>query len=581
MPFTYKTIPSGESEAEKNSREFREMRVRADYEDMIKAALAAIPVTKAGDFQTVVRDLEAILANELGKKPSFDSQLQESMESVYAIYMQTVYDTQKPVRYVESPDNDVEYQAIIKDQIQEKINEFNSFTSAQKYKYVKKQQATHDRAVKQKETMDAGESRREAHAKHVETEEAMHERWEREFRAEDDARRNQLREAEVAAVRNPPGENGFEFLIRQHQRLNDPNLFANIFSRLPEEQRQALADAFSRTQTTRDAAEETPRRPATPPPARSTADPQETIRRLINSSGLELDFETRAIFTGNAERVTQLVNMGISISALASFDFTKRMYLINHAETVMELNNAGIPAAQLATLDAERLWVYVYNHTDRIVELVNSGVHFNRLKDLTVAQLRIVCRATPAEVEAIFNSFQQNNQPSERPPSTGIAAMNIFTEQRRTSPDISLRIAGENTMRYLIHESDLVLDPARQALLINNSISVAPLINAGISLAALSTLDINRLTYLINHPNSTTNLIYAGISPAELISLDEDRLWAFIDNYSDPIVALMNRGVQFDCLKDLTVAQLGRICRMDPAEAETILNSFQQNRPNI
>src|SRR3990167_4907138 len=105
-------------------------KLRAEYVELINQALDTIPMLKPADFGTAVRDLEKILASTSGGGTlDFDPQLKESMETVHEYYIQ-------PESYVAARTDDAEYQQIIKDRIQAKINEFNSFTSTQKHQYV-------------------------------------------------------------------------------------------------------------------------------------------------------------------------------------------------------------------------------------------------------------------------------------------------------------------------------------------------------------------------------------------------------------------------------------------------------------
>lgn len=172
MPFTYKEIPQGESEEGKSRRENREMRVRADYEDMINAALDAIPMLQLTDFETVIIDLQKILANAEGDAANFNSKLKDSIETVYEYYI-------RPEDYAE-PACHTEYQQIIKDRIQAKINEFKSFTEAQKNQYTADQKAGRVQAVQDQAKITAAESRR-PDIKGVMTDEEMLQAIQRDF----------------------------------------------------------------------------------------------------------------------------------------------------------------------------------------------------------------------------------------------------------------------------------------------------------------------------------------------------------------------------------------------------------------
>ena len=130
MPFTYDAIPNYETTEEKASRENREMRVRADYEDMINAALNAIPMKQESDFRTAVNDLEKILRVTIdGGTPDFDPALKASMETVYE------YITLSEL-FVEDAANYFEYQEIIAIQIHTRIARFNSLSREEKNRYI-------------------------------------------------------------------------------------------------------------------------------------------------------------------------------------------------------------------------------------------------------------------------------------------------------------------------------------------------------------------------------------------------------------------------------------------------------------
>src|SRR3990167_1517422 len=167
MPFTYDAIPNYETTEEKASRENREMRVRADYEDMINAALNAIPMKQESDFRTAVNDLEKILRVTIdGGTPDFDPALKASMETVYE------YITLSEL-FVEDAANYFEYQEIIAIQIHTRIARFNSLSREEKNRYIVNQKTMHEKATQHKATAVAGESKRAEHATHMSTEEEV------------------------------------------------------------------------------------------------------------------------------------------------------------------------------------------------------------------------------------------------------------------------------------------------------------------------------------------------------------------------------------------------------------------------
>lgn len=167
MPFTYDVIPSDETREQKAYRENREMRVRADYEDMINAALDAIPMEQQSDFRTAVHDLEKILKMTTGGGTlDFDSALKASMETVYEYYAQ-------PELFVEQAANYSEYQKIIADQIHTRIDKFNSFSAAEKNQYVMNQKAMREQAARDQATVAAGEPRRAQRAMQLLSEEEL------------------------------------------------------------------------------------------------------------------------------------------------------------------------------------------------------------------------------------------------------------------------------------------------------------------------------------------------------------------------------------------------------------------------
>lgn len=139
-------------------------KLRAEYAELINQALDAVPITKPSDFRTVAENLEKILSNERGGvEPNFDPNFKVFMETILEYLNQ-------PEMFVLLPSDYAEYQQIIKNRIQAKITEFNSFTPAQQHGYVRNQQQFRERASSHQETMAAGESRREANEATMEAE---------------------------------------------------------------------------------------------------------------------------------------------------------------------------------------------------------------------------------------------------------------------------------------------------------------------------------------------------------------------------------------------------------------------------
>lgn len=148
-------------------------KLRAEYAELINQALDAIPVTRPADFRNIATILDQMLRNM--EQPDCAPILKGSLETVLEYLTQ-------PEMYVESPENYVDYQQIIKDRIQSKIAEFNSFTPDQKYQYIINQSRLKEQASAQQRMMAAAESRRAEHAQHMETEQAVLEALQRHFR---------------------------------------------------------------------------------------------------------------------------------------------------------------------------------------------------------------------------------------------------------------------------------------------------------------------------------------------------------------------------------------------------------------
>jgi len=128
-------------------------KLRAEYVELINQALDTIPMLKSADFRTAVVNLKKIISSASGAI-DFDPEFKESMDMVYEYLHQ-------PELYIAARADDAEYQQIIKDRIQAKINEFNSFSPAQKYQYVMNQKEMRDRVAKNQKIMASGEQKRQ------------------------------------------------------------------------------------------------------------------------------------------------------------------------------------------------------------------------------------------------------------------------------------------------------------------------------------------------------------------------------------------------------------------------------------
>lgn len=181
MPFTYKHIPENEDFLSKNEREFREMRVRADYEEMADEALNAIPIRNPNDFTIAIDCLNKILSIDPKNLSSeFHAESPEFNEAMKTV----VENLTQPEMYVEQRENNEEYFEIIKSQIRKKIAHFSEMSDERKNDYIAKQNAKRIKTEKDKNTACAGESRRATHMQHMLTERETLLRIERDFRAE-------------------------------------------------------------------------------------------------------------------------------------------------------------------------------------------------------------------------------------------------------------------------------------------------------------------------------------------------------------------------------------------------------------
>lgn len=150
---------------------------RANYVESINQALDSIRMLKPADFGTVVRDLKKILAStSVGDTPNFDPDFKEDMEGVYESYTMP-----KESVGLTSDTDYSEYQQIIKDRIQAKINEFTLFSPEQKYQYVKNQEVARVQTKKYQKLIVDGEPKRADHATHMETEQQTLERAQQDF----------------------------------------------------------------------------------------------------------------------------------------------------------------------------------------------------------------------------------------------------------------------------------------------------------------------------------------------------------------------------------------------------------------
>jgi hypothetical protein len=146
---------------------------KADYIELINELLDKIRVTKSPDFDDAIVDLEKILQPN-ADPINFHADLKFGMDFI-------LDSLQNPDMYVQSPSNYEEFREIVKYRIQAKIKEFTEFTSEQKDRYIENQRRLREQAAAHQEIMAAGESSREEHARHMETEVQMLQGIEREF----------------------------------------------------------------------------------------------------------------------------------------------------------------------------------------------------------------------------------------------------------------------------------------------------------------------------------------------------------------------------------------------------------------
>jgi len=228
-------------------------RDRANYVESINQALDSIRILTPDDFGTAVRDLEKILTNASGGgTPNFDSRLKkEDMESVHDFYTMP-----KESIGLTSENDYTEYQQIIKDRIQAKINEFNSFNPAQKEQYITNQKAVRDQALQHQAIADAGntDERRAANARTMEVESraereralqqqrAIEAQIQRERQLRDQGRGRQPAPREETGSAFQLSDEDRAFITRQHLAVlrNTNILSAERESRLSNDERARL-----------------------------------------------------------------------------------------------------------------------------------------------------------------------------------------------------------------------------------------------------------------------------------------------------------------------------------------------------
>lgn len=139
---------------------------------LINQELDSIRVKKHSDFRTVSENLEKILANETGTEHNFDSDFKESMESILAYFSDS---NLQELQYTR-PEDFPKFKDIVRARIRQKINDFNSYSPAQKFEYVQNQQLRSDKGASDKKVIDAADAdgtKRAEHARHIETEEQV------------------------------------------------------------------------------------------------------------------------------------------------------------------------------------------------------------------------------------------------------------------------------------------------------------------------------------------------------------------------------------------------------------------------
>ena len=105
---------------------------KADYAEMINELLDKIRITKLGDFEDALLDLQKIL-NADASVIEFHPDLKNNMNFILDCLV-------NPDIYVQSRSDDAEYQQLIKDRIKAKMKEFSEFTQEQKIQYMENQQ---------------------------------------------------------------------------------------------------------------------------------------------------------------------------------------------------------------------------------------------------------------------------------------------------------------------------------------------------------------------------------------------------------------------------------------------------------
>lgn len=141
-------------------------RHRAEYIEMINAALDAIPMEQASDFTVAATELEKIVnAVEAKNKPNFQAKSKEYFEALYEFFIH-------PEDYAK-PEHQRESMEIILNRIRARIKEFRTLTTEQQTHYITDQKNKKEIVKQNHQIMLASESKRPQHIKHVESEETM------------------------------------------------------------------------------------------------------------------------------------------------------------------------------------------------------------------------------------------------------------------------------------------------------------------------------------------------------------------------------------------------------------------------
>lgn len=292
-------------------------KLRADYIEMINSALDEISINTVEDFDAIISCLNSIINPQVVHVTRQD--LEEAKESI-AEYLNS------PESFVRNSEDYAEYQQIVRDRINAKINEFAQMSQAQKQAYIAEQQ--HKRTVT--------------------------EHQHQEFR-----------------VRTPPAPGSEAHVMSVQQMFQQPfasNVIANLngvltrgqYESLSLEKKELIANNIHATQC--------------------------LIRECqVNFEQIHsLDYNEFRLFIEKAIDVERLVKeANIPFVQILALNIPIRSAVLNRSNGVVGLiNRVGVPLQTILDLDP-RIRSIVLRRPDDVIRLVNEvHISFNDIASL-------------------------------------------------------------------------------------------------------------------------------------------------------------------------------------------------------